>query len=145
MCLYMYLKNLHDCIDVWKYELLLVNLAQFFTIDQKICPFLFHPCQVEKEAKQLQDTLSKEQLVQFQLLQSDSKKVEDQRTQFLNQLQAADAAKQGMEERIAELKTMNTQLDTTKVGVHTVCKCDNEVSATILMYVSCTPVTKISC
>lgn len=71
--------------------------------------------QVEKEAKQLQDTLSKEQLVQFQLLQSDSKKVEDQRTQFLNQLQAADAAKQTMEERMAELKTLNSQLEAAKV------------------------------
>lgn len=74
-------------------------------------------CQVEKEAKQLQDTLSKEQLVQFQLLQSDSKKVEEQRTQFLNQLQAADVAKQTMEERIVELKTLNSQMEAAKVGV----------------------------
>ena len=75
--------------------------------------------QVEKEAKQLQDTLSKEQLVQFQLLQSDSKKVEDQRTQFLNQLQVADAAKQTMEERLAELKTLNSQLEAAKVHTYT--------------------------
>lgn len=75
--------------------------------------------QVEKEAKQLQDTLSKEQLVQFQLLQSDSKKVEDQRTQFLNQLQVADAAKQTMEERMAELKTLNSQLEAAKVRTYT--------------------------
>ena len=71
--------------------------------------------QVEKEAKQLQDTLSKEQLVQFQLLQSDSQRAEDQRSLFLNQLQAADATKQSLEERLVELKALNTQLEVAKV------------------------------
>ena len=67
--------------------------------------------QSEREAKALQESLYKEQIKMFQSLQSESKKAEDQKSSFISKLQAADTTKQAMEQRIAELTKVNTQLE----------------------------------
>ena len=46
----------------------------------------------------------------FQSLQEESRRAQEQKTDVLSQLQAADASKHGMEEKLAELHRLNMQL-----------------------------------
>ena len=86
--------------------------------------------QVEKEAKMLQDSLAKEQLVQFEILRDDSKKAEEQRAEFLSQLKAADVTKQCLEEKVEQLKALNAQLKAEKVSYVYI----NQWNSSIYMY-----------
>ena len=67
--------------------------------------------QSEREAKRLQESLCDKQLKMFQSLQDESKKAEEQKSSFINRLQAADTTKHSLEEKIAELTKINTQLE----------------------------------
>ena len=67
--------------------------------------------QSEREAKRLQESLCDKQLKMFQSLQDESKKAEEQKSSFINQLQAADMTKRSLEEKIAELTKLNTHLE----------------------------------
>ena len=67
--------------------------------------------QSEREAKRLQESLCDKQLKMFQSLQDESKKAEEQKCSFINQLQAADMTKHSLKEKIAELTKLNTQLE----------------------------------
>lgn len=67
--------------------------------------------QSEREAKRLQESLCDKQSKMFQSLQDESKKAEEQKSSFINQLQVADMTKHSLEEKIAELTKLNTQLE----------------------------------
>ena len=66
--------------------------------------------QGEREAKQLQDNLFREQSKMFQTLQDESKKAEDQKNTFVSRLQAADASKTNLEVKMSELMKVNSDL-----------------------------------